>query len=168
MGNLLRGVILIPLLLKRWVNDIQCPLWSWCHYFWKSCFTLCPGLNPYADPSLKPTTPSPLRSPAWVFARLDPLLKPYGRAAPGSWNSKLWQAWRENDNTSRSLEKMDEKQFLSAEIILTFAVFITFITSILWHFSVYYDWKGQKASVYKMQHSQQDKGQNFGKWVSIC
>lgn len=101
---------------------IQCYLWSWCHYFWKSCFTLCPGLNPYADPSLKPTTPSPLRSPPWVFAGLwlDPLLKPYGRAAPSSWNSKLWQAWRENDNTSRSLEKWMKSDFWAQRLFWHF------------------------------------------------
>lgn len=154
MGNLLRGVILIPLLLKQWVNDMHSilPLKLVSLFLIELFYSLS-----WIESLCWPIT----KAHHTVIVKVPSLSVCWFLTGPTS--KALWKGCaeflefqavtsmeRERQHITQS-GKMDEKRLLSTEIILTFAVFITFIMGLLWHFSVYYDWKGPKASVYKMQ-----------------
>lgn len=171
MGNLLRGVILIPLLLKQWVNDMQSMLpLKVVSLFLKELFYSLSWNESLCWPITKAHHTVTFKVPSRTVCCfvtgptskpfMTPLWKGCARFLEFQAVTSMEREWQHITQSG----KVAEKRLLSTEIILTFAVFITFTTSILWHFSVYYDWKGQKASAYKMQHSQRDKGPNFGKF----
>lgn len=120
---------------------IRCFLWS-CHYvslFMKDLVYSLSWIESLCWPITKAhhtvTIKVPSMSVRWCV--------------PGQTSKAIWKGWakflesqavtrmeREWQHITQS-GKMDEKRLLSAEIMENVAAFITFITSTLWHFSVF-------------------------------
>lgn len=137
MGNLLRGVILIQFLLKRWVNDmhLMLPL-KLVSLFLKELFYSLSWIESLCWPITKAhhtvTVKVPSLSVFWFVT--GPISKALWKGCAELLEFQVVTSMEREWQRITQSGKMDEKWLLSAEIILTFAVF-NHIYHL--HFSVY-------------------------------